>query len=560
MPFFKIIQGEDCKRMEKIYDLIIIGGGPAGLAAGIYAGRAKLDVLILEKAVPGGQIRITNEVVNYPGILEITGEAFGEKAAEQAKAFGVEFALEEVIGVDFSGKIKTIKTTAGERKALSIVIATGASPRKLGFPGEMEYAGRGVAYCATCDGEFFTGMPVFVIGAGFAAAEEAMFLTKYASKVTVIAREPDFTCAKSIGDKVKAHPKIEVRFHTELLEATGDSQLRYAKFKNNETGEITEYKAPEGESFGIFVFVGYAPETALFKEVIQLDPAGFIPTNEDLMTSVEGVYAAGDIRPKKLRQVVTAVSDGAIAATNIEKYVQELREELGMVKEEKEEIHEEVPTSKVLDEGIIQQIQGLAERFEKSVKLVVIQDPEKAEKSKEMLSLVEEIASASDKISVQSFQKGENPAMEEKIKANFLPVVAFLNEQGEYARIKYAVVPGGHELTSFLLAMYNVAGPGQALNEEVKKQASEISSGVNLKIGVSLTCTKCPESVQSAQRIAVENSNVDIEVVDVFGFQDFKKKYDIMSVPAIVMNDKSLFFGQKDIPALLNDIFEKLEK
>lgn len=545
--------------MERIYDVIIIGGGPAGLSAGIYAGRAKLDVLLLEKAVSGGQIRITDEVVNYPGILETTGAGFGEKAAEQAKKFGVQFATEEVIGMDFSGKIKTIKTTSGEYKTLAVVIATGASPRKLGFPGELEYGGRGVAYCATCDGEFFTGLPVFVIGAGFAAAEEAMFLTKYASKVTVIAREPDFTCAKSIGDKVKAHPKIEVKFHTELVEATGDTQLRHAKFKNNETGEITEYHAADGDTFGIFVFVGYAPETQLFKGVIDLDPAGFIPTDEDLMTNVEGVYAAGDIRPKKLRQVVTAVADGAIAATNIERYVQELREELGIVKEEEKRTETASP-SRVLDEGIMQQIQGLAERFEKSVKLVVIQDPEKSEKSEEMLSLVKEIASASDKIQVQQYQKGENPEMEAKIQANFLPVVAFLNDKGEYARIKYAVVPGGHELTSFLLALYNVAGPGQAVNEEIIKKSAQIEKGVNLKIGVSLTCTKCPETVQSAQRIAVENPNVDIEVVDVFGFQDFKKKYDIMSVPAVVMNDKDLFFGQKDIPALLDDIFEKLEK
>ncbi len=548
--------------MERIYDVIIIGGGPAGLSAGIYAGRAKLDVLLLEKAVPGGQIRITDEVVNYPGILETTGAGFGEKAAEQAKKFGVQFATEEVLGMDFSGKIKVIKTTSGEYKTLAVVIATGASPRKLGFPGELEYGGRGVAYCATCDGEFFTGLPVFVIGAGFAAAEEAMFLTKYASKVTVIAREPDFTCAKSIGDKVKAHPKIEVRFHTELIEATGDSQLRHAKFKNNETGEITEYHAADGDTFGIFVFVGYAPETKLFKGIIDLDPAGFIPTNEDLMTNVEGVYAAGDIRPKKLRQVVTAVADGAIAATNIEKYVQELREELGIVKEEKEEEKREEISSnaRVLDDGIMQQIQGLAERFEKSVQLVVIQDPEKQEKSSEMLSLVKEIASASDKIQVLSYQKGENPEMEAKIQANFLPVVAFLNDKGEYARIKYAVVPGGHELTSFLLALYNVAGPGQAVNEGIQQKTAQIQDGVNLKIGVSLTCTKCPETVQSAQRIAVENPKVDIEVVDVFGFQDFKKKYDIMSVPAVVMNDKDLFFGQKDIPALLDDIFEKLEK
>lgn len=548
--------------MERIYDLIIIGGGPAGLAAGIYAGRAKLDVLLLEKSVPGGQIRITEEVVNYPGILETTGDAFGAKAAEQARNFGVQFATEEVVGMDFSDKIKLVKTTAGEYKALSVIVATGASPRKLGFPGEEEYAGRGVAYCATCDGEFFTDMQVFVVGAGFAAAEEAMFLTKFASKVTVIAREPDFTCAKSIGDKVKAHPKIEVKFHTELIEASGDGQLQKAVFKNNQTGEITEYHAPEGETFGIFIFVGYAPETALFKEHISLDGAGFIPTDEDLMTNVPGVYAAGDIRPKKLRQVVTAVADGAIAATAIEKYVEELREELGLHKEEKEEKKAELShsVSKVLDDAMLGQIKGLAERFEKSVKLLVIEDPEKAEKSKEMTSLVQEIASASSKIQVEVCQKGEKKDLEEKIQAKFFPLIALFHENGDYARIKYAVVPGGHELTSFLLALYNVAGPGQAIEEESKEKVSKVEERVNLKIGVSLACTKCPETVQSAQRLAVENKNIDIEVIDVFGFQDFKKKYDIMSVPAVVMNDVNLFFGQKDIPSLLRDIYEKLGK
>ena len=221
--------------MERIYDMIVIGGGPAGLSAGIYGGRAKLDVLVIEKENKGGQISLTSEVVNYPGILEISGSEFMTQTKKQAQGFGVNFVQEEVVDMNFTQKIKTVKTNKAEYKTLSVVIATGAAPRKLGFPGEQEFTGRGVAYCATCDGEFFTGMDIFVIGAGFAAAEEAMFLTKYGKSVTIIAREPDFTCAKSIGDKVKAHPKITVKFNTELIELTGDVKPTAAKFKNNVT-------------------------------------------------------------------------------------------------------------------------------------------------------------------------------------------------------------------------------------------------------------------------------------------------------------------------------------
>ena len=179
--------------MERIYDMIVIGGGPAGLSAGIYGGRAKLDVLVIEKENKGGQISLTSEVVNYPGILEISGSEFMTQTRKQAQGFGVNFVQEEVVGMDFTQKIKTIKTNNAEYKTLSVVIATGAAPRKLGFPGEKEFTGRGVAYCATCDGEFFTGMDIFVIGAGFAAAEEAMFLTKYGKSVTIIAKEIIFS-------------------------------------------------------------------------------------------------------------------------------------------------------------------------------------------------------------------------------------------------------------------------------------------------------------------------------------------------------------------------------
>lgn len=542
--------------MEKIYDVVVIGGGPAGLSSGIYAGRAKLDVLVIEKEQKGGQIALTSEVVNYPGIIEISGSEYMAQTKKQAENFGVNFVEAEVIDMDFSQKIKTVKTSNGEYKSLSVVIATGAAPRKLGFPGEKEFTGRGVAYCATCDGEFFTGMDIFVIGAGFAAAEEAMFLTKYGKSVTIIAREPDFTCAKSIGDKVKSHPKITVKFNTELMELTGDMKPTAAKFKNNVTGEITEYKAKVGETFGVFVFVGYAPSSQIFKGHINIDQFGFIPTDEDLMTNVPGVFAAGDIRPKRLRQVVTAVADGAIAATSIEKYAHDLREELGLKKEEKEEkkvTNVEAQAESFLDDGLRAQLGDVVARFENSIELVVIKDPAN-EESNAIENAVKEISEISDKLKFSSYNLGENKDLETKIKAERFPTIAILNKDGEFSGLKYSSIPSGHELNSFILGMYNVAGPGQKVAEESLAKIANINKPVNIKIGISLSCTKCPKTVQSVQRIATLNKNVEMEMINIFTFQDFKNRYDIMSVPAVVINDQHIYFGEKNIEDILEII------
>lgn len=540
--------------MEKIYDLIIIGGGPTGLTAGIYAGRAKLNVLILEKSSIGGQIYLTNEVANYPGIFETTGSNYAEQLKKQAEAFGVEIISGEVTIMDFSKEIKEIRTSTDSYKGYSVLIATGASPRKLGFPGEEEYTGRGVAYCATCDGEFFTDMDVFVIGAGFAAAEEAMFLTKFARKVTVIAREPEFTCAKSIADKVLANPKIEVKFNTEILEANGDIQLRSAKFKNNVTNEIFEYKANEGESFGIFVFIGYEPQSKLFKDIITLDNQGFIPTDEDLATNIEGVYAAGDIRPKKLRQLVTAVSDGATAAFSIEKYVHDLKGKLGVEKDEngsKTTSEIKHPIKKFLDDNIQNQLKNIFAKFDKKVKVVLIKDPEIA-KSIQMEEFLSEISSLSDKIDFHSLNKNENLELEKKVDAERFPTIAFFDQDNNFKGVKFSTLPGGHELNSFILALYNIAGAGQKISEESKKKIDGISTPQKIKIGVTLSCSRCPESVQSAQRIAIENSNIDVEVIDVFTFPKFREKFEIMSVPAIIIDDKLVGFGQKNIEQFLD--------
>lgn len=541
--------------MEKIYDLLIIGGGPAGLSAGVYAGRAKLKTIILEKGTGGGQAATTSEIANYPGIRNISGPKLVEEMKLQNEDFGVEFAKVDVTGVDFSGEVKVVKTLSGDYHARAVIIATGATPRKLGFPGEEEFTGRGVAYCSTCDGEFFEGLEVFVIGAGYAAAEEAIFLTRFATKVTIIARESAFSCAPSIVDKVMANEKIEVKFNTEILGAYGDGMIQRARFINNVTKEEWEYEAKEEDStFGIFVFIGYQPQTAIFQGHIEMDRAGYILTDDDMNTNIKGVYAAGDLRPKSLRQIITAVSDGAIAATDAGKYVAEEKDRLGIKDEPEVEKQQEkkeqaaAPTGKssLLSDTLRGQLKGIFDKMENDVTLVSIVD-ESLPKSVELRDFLLDVAELGDKLHLELYNKGENKEMEEKVNADKFPVVSLLNADGEYSGVKYHGVPGGHELNSFILAIYNLAGPGQAMDDAVRDSIKSISKKTNIKVMVSLACHFCPDVVVGAQRIAIENPNVEAEMVDISNFQDIKKKYKVMSVPAMIINDEEVVFGAKKI-------------
>lgn len=256
---------------EEIYDVIVIGGGSAALSAGIYAGRAMLDTLIIEKDKIGGQAITTSEIVNYPAIRSTTGPKLMEDMYEQALDFGVEFTNDEIIDVDFNQPIKIIKSMNKTYQAYAVIIATGASHRQIGFPGEKEFVGRGIAYCSTCDGEFFQGLDIFVIGGGFAAAEEAVYLTRYGKSVTMIIREPDFTCAKLTAEAAKQHPNIKIVYNTEVKEVTGKDFVQKAVFINNLTGEETTYEAPENSTFGMFVFAGSQPNTKIFEDKIVLD-------------------------------------------------------------------------------------------------------------------------------------------------------------------------------------------------------------------------------------------------------------------------------------------------
>lgn len=312
--------------MEKIYDVIIVGSGPAGLSAGLYAARAKMSTIILEKDKTGGQISGTEEVANYPGsIREATGPTLVARMVEQAELFGAERMKAEVLSFDLEGQVKTVVTSKGELKAKSIILAMGARPRLLNVPNEKALTGKGVSYCATCDAEFFTDLEVCVFGGGDTALEEAMFITKFAKKVTIIHRRDEFRAAKSIVEKAEKNDKIEFIFNSGAKKIIGEDMVRGIEIENYVTGETTEIMAdPNDGLMGIFVFVGYIPETTLVKTLVKLDEAGYIITDEQMQTGIPGVFAAGDIRKKTLRQVVTATADGAIAAVQAEKYVDAL--------------------------------------------------------------------------------------------------------------------------------------------------------------------------------------------------------------------------------------------
>lgn len=314
--------------MSKVYDVIILGAGPAGLAAGLYAGRSRLDTLIIEKGQDGGQIAITNEIENYPGqVLEgESGPSLIARMTEQAKKFGVERVRDSIKSVELEGPVKKLVGAKGEEYlAKAVIIATGAFPRPIGCENEGKYVGKGISFCATCDAAFFEDFEVYVVGGGDAAVEEAMYLTKFARKVTVIHRRDELRAAKSIQEKAFKNPKLFFMWDTVVEKVDGDEILSTMVVKNVKTGELTTINADEEDGmFGLFGFIGLLPNTALFEGMLDMDK-GYIKTDADMHTNIEGVYAAGDVRVKSLRQVVTAAADGAIAAMQAEKYIADLK-------------------------------------------------------------------------------------------------------------------------------------------------------------------------------------------------------------------------------------------
>ena len=535
--------------MENLYDVIVVGGGPAGLTAALYLSRAKYRVLVLEKEQFGGQISITHEVVNYPGITKTSGKALTDTIQQQAESFGAEFMLAEATGFDLTGDIKTVRTNRGEYRCFGILLATGAHPRTVGFKGEEEHKGRGVAYCATCDGEFFTGKEIFVVGGGYAAAEESVFLTKFARHVTILVRKDDFSCAASVADQAKNHEKITVLTNTVMEEVSGENGLTYARYKNTATGEVTEYKSKE--TFGVFVFAGYAPATEMLKGIVGLNEQGYIVTDASQKTSVDGVYAAGDVCIKPLRQVVTATSDGALAATELEKYVAAihrktgLRAEAPVQKRGKTTVtadrQETAESGELFTEEMRQQLDTVFARMERPLLLKLYLD--KRPISAELESFISALVALSDKL--------EHEVCDRQADEAFAPCVEVCQADGTPTGLAFHGVPSGHEFTSFVLGLYNAAGPGQALDEATREQIAAITSKTDMKILVTLSCTICPDLVVAAQRITAENPNVTAHVYDIRHFENLKNQYNVMSVPCMIVNEDKVFFGKKNISQIL---------
>ena len=536
--------------MKNMYDVIVVGGGPAGLTAAIYLARAKYRTLVLEKEKFGGQITITHEVVNYPGIAKTSGKALTDTIQQQAESFGAEFMLAEATGFELAGDIKTVHTGKGDYRCFGILLATGAHPRMIGFKGEEEHKGRGVAYCATCDGEFFTGKEIFVVGGGYAAAEESVFLTKFARHVTILVRKDDFSCAASVADQAKNHEKITVLYNTVMEEVSGEGGLTYARYKNTATGEVTEVKSEE--TFGVFVFAGYAPATEAVKGIVDLNEQGYIVTDASQKTSAEGVYAAGDVCIKPLRQVVTATGDGALAATELEKYVAAMQRKTGLradVPSKKQSettvtigTHETKDSGELFTEEMRQQLDTVFSRMEKPLLLKLYLDNRPV--SAELESFISALVALSDKLELEICDR--------QAEETFAPCVEVCQADGAPTGLAFHGVPGGHEFTSFVLGLYNAAGPGQTIDEDTRQKIAAITNTTDIKILVTLSCTMCPDLVVAAQRIAAANPNVNAHVYDIRHFENLKNQYNVMSVPCMVLNNKNVFFGKKNIGQILS--------
>ncbi|MCI8582402.1 MAG: FAD-dependent oxidoreductase [Dorea sp.] len=305
---------------KKIYDVMILGAGPAGLTAALYAARGGLSVLVIEKGIDGGQIAATDKVENYPGqVLEgESGESLSKRMALQAERFGAVKVQDVIAEASLDQEVKELRGQKETYLARYVILAMGASARPIGCKGEERFKGSGISYCATCDGNFFTGLDVYVAGGGDAAVEEAVFLTRFARKVTIVHRRNQLRAAKSIQEKAFQNPKISFLWDSVVEEAYGEGVLQGLVIRNVKTGELTRIEAdPADGMLGLFGFVGNIPSSALVKGIVDMDEKGYIQTDEDMRTSLKEVYAAGDIRVKNVRQVVTAAADGAVAAVHI---------------------------------------------------------------------------------------------------------------------------------------------------------------------------------------------------------------------------------------------------
>ena len=614
--------------MAEKHQTVIIGGGPAGLTAAIYLRRAGYEVLVLEKEEEGGQIRISEEVVNYPGVERTDGETLMETMRRQAVNFGAQIRRENVISASLTDSVKVIQTERNHYEAPVIIYAAGSVPRKLDFPGESEFAGRGIAYCATCDGELFTDKPIFVVGGGYAAAEEAIYLTRYSKPVMMIVREPDFTCAKKLADTVKAHPDIKIEYNTEIVRVEGDTSVKKIVFKNALSGK--EWNFENTDTIGIFIFAGYLPQTDIVKKQLICDMQGYLLTDDGKRTNVEGVYGAGDVCQKRLRQLVTAVADGAVAAETIvadypldqlascvgpdgkdadgkpqnktgadsraagqDTLVANVRSQIQGQEEKKLYTGQEEPA--VMDghketrssvqqaamhlseqmEGVLRpdsrfkdiysEIKEVESRFETIPECRVSLDDSRT--SEQVRAFMEELEEAMPKVHIYYEETGVSGSREksaggeaEAAGSPIVPAISISSKDGGKTGMFFHGTPGGHEFSSFLSTLYQAAGPGKPLMDDILSQIRSIRTPVRLDVGVTLSCTKCPELVSSAMMVAAHSPKVEVHVVNLAQFPEFKEKHQVYSVPFLMVNGEKAYYGKKSVEELMKIIGDAIGK
>ena len=541
---------------KHLYDLIIVGAGPAGLSAGLYAGRATLDTLILEGDTVGGQVTTTSVVYNYPAVEKVDGTQLMNQMQKQVTDFGVTIAHDQVEKYQLADEVKLLVGKSGqEYRARSVIIATGAQPRTVGFSGENEFRGRGVAYCSTCDGELFSGLQIFVIGGGYAAAEEADYLSRFGKHVTVLVRGDHFSCPPLMAARALNNPKVSVKYNTEVKQVTGDDYVTAATLVNNKTGKETVYHVDDGDNtFGIFIYVGTKPATEKLQGLVDLNDQGYIKAAADGATNVPGVYAAGDVIVKNLRQIITAASDGAVAATAAEQYVTAQKQRQGVpihtapVKTATQPVgqttdleHQEKVSphqGNWLTAEIDSQLKPIFARLTKPVTLEVNTDGSAL--SQQLLSFTTEFASLDDHLTVKT-KEGQG---------DLLPLLKLLDADGQDTGLHYAGIPTGHELNSLVLGIYNVAGPGQTIDPALADRIKRLPAA-KIRIGVSLTCHFCPDVVAACQRMASLNPGITAMMIDLQHFPDLRKSKKIMSVPATMINDAPVIFGSQSLEQLV---------
>lgn len=541
---------------KHLYDLIIVGAGPAGLSAGLYAGRATLDTLILEGDTVGGQVTTTSVVYNYPAVEKVDGTQLMNQMQKQVTDFGVTIAHDQVEKYQLADEVKLLVGKSGqEYRARSVIIATGAQPRTVGFSGENEFRGRGVAYCSTCDGELFSGLQIFVIGGGYAAAEEADYLSRFGKHVTVLVRGDHFSCPPLMAARALNNPKVSVKYNTEVKQVTGDDYVTAATLVNNKTEKETVYHVDDGDNtFGIFIYVGTKPATEKLQGLVDLNDQGYIKAAADGATNVPGVYAAGDVIVKNLRQIITAASDGAVAATAAEQYVTAQKQRQGVpihtapVKTATQPVgqttdleHQEKVSphqGNWLTTEIDSQLKPIFARLTKPVTLEVNTDGSAL--SQQLLSFTTEFGSLDDHLTVKT-KEGQG---------ELLPLLKLLDADGQDTGLHYAGIPTGHELNSLVLGVYNVAGPGQTIDPALADRIKRLPA-TKIRIGVSLTCHFCPDVVAACQRMASLNPGITATMIDLQHFPDLRKSKKIMSVPATMINDAPVIFGSQSLEQLV---------